>query len=1190
MSIYALRNTETLEVLSIVEYDGSSSYDYLNELGLELYSGSIIEEFTAKEHTPYDLYDPVHGLHITSEVGSVLKGFTFISGSTNIIGNVISTGSFYLEGDSTMLGTFDISGSFISSGSIEITGSLTVDGDFFVGDEKIDEIFKTAPKPCTVLKYNESTIYITPPQIGDGGINPQGGYFVFDKDTSVNGDYGNDSWAIVKPTKIRLSLYSLGEDLQQNEYEQKLFRIIKEKLAGSIIELDQILPNELEGTSGYKKFEVITGTYRERTRRMDTDRSYPVKYYYLNWGDPDFTETDQFTGQEDVDYFAGLDFNSIGQNSARDGFFEFEVNELQSWDPTYPPQQDAEFRTCIKLKKYKIKVDVFRSGGTYEFPFWADRVTMYAVGAGGGGGGGAWGYPHDVTTKITSLFRSTYGNLGHDIVMGGGGGAGGSVSINSFSNLDIPNGSVFDIFVDNIGGKGGQGLSYNQQFINKQTKHQYKNFYEPKPFGVSPYNEFNRHHTSNPIAEIVFGGEFVYTPMQNDRLDSSDKSISVPLDINIGKKGGDSIVSLRRSREILVKAQGGSGGNCGVSIAGHYPMDHHTCERSMPDSTNYNDLFNTHLQDFASTFHSRPRSVALGGGGSVQESIGWITHPGGHGGYGTCTPQIYNRRFTARQRKWGFDINTTDMNVAPNIPWNANGDLLSLKLPMGRLLNNMPTYIQLYATSDESSIEIYDSNYYGVFSRDVLSKEMPNELAPPGGGGGFGIRFLDISNNTFIGFNDGKRVVLKEFNTKENQIGYNYTYIMDNSIIESNNNSTNPNPLINAKITNNTIQLFLNTVNKTRIDVKCFYNVSTKSDEAPSAGEIVFDTNVNPPITKIHILDKDGNNREQQILASVQNQGKNSPIWLTYPSGDVVSIFNVPPLGTNFNDFMFKKIDDYYVIVPDKYGINNTQTTSPSRLINFKGYTVEVTLNDALELSSNMASYNILENAFKSNIIRTIIFKNGATYLSAYEIDNNFTMGDEIDGIIGFSIPILNSFKYKQDISTYVDKVTDNSIPTETHKLEMYLESVLWSDYGTDHREFNAGQRIDFINKYAKLGEGGKVRLPNKDLIDVTDSDNNRFKLTFDRGGNGGFGEYYETYAAAYNRVSQPIKPNLFNTLPEDVSDKIGVGGGGGAGVYLKKYSDKDLIGQPGIPEKGQDGADGAPGIVVMIAEGKDFV
>jgi hypothetical protein len=124
MAIYALRNTASLEVLSIVEYDGSSSYDYLSALGLELYSGSMIEEFTAQEHTPYDLYDPIHGLHITSEIGSVLKGFNFITGSINLIGDMFSTGSSYLEGDMTLIGSFDMSGSLINIGESQLTGSF----------------------------------------------------------------------------------------------------------------------------------------------------------------------------------------------------------------------------------------------------------------------------------------------------------------------------------------------------------------------------------------------------------------------------------------------------------------------------------------------------------------------------------------------------------------------------------------------------------------------------------------------------------------------------------------------------------------------------------------------------------------------------------------------------------------------------------------------------------------------------------------------------------------------------------------------------------------------------------------------------------------------------------------------------------------------------------------------------------
>jgi hypothetical protein len=855
----------------------------------------------------------------------------------------------------------------------ESTGSYTgsFEGNFFVGNEKIDEIFKIAPKPCTILKYNESTIYTTPPQIGDGGINPQGGYFVFDKDTSINGDYGNDSWEIVKPTKIRVNLYSIGEDLQQNEYEQKLFKIITEKLAGSTIQLNQILPVEQQaGVSARKKFEVITGTYKERSKRKDIDRSYPVRYFYLNWGEPDFTETDQFSGQEDIDYFFGLDFNSIGQNSARDGFFEFEVKEIQdNQNVTFAPQQDDLFETCIELYERQTEIKMFTEASTYKFPYWADRITIWCIGAGGGGGGGAWGYPHSTTER----------REGHEVVVGGGGGAGGSVAISSFTYKDIPRGASLTI-IPGSSGKGGFGMSKETPHESFDTdKYPYKNDSFTHPIVVQLNSDFERFGwLTNEITQDVFG------------IAKSSK----PKVENIGKKGGDSIVYLG-TNTVLVKAQGGSGGNCGFSIYGSYVRENHTNCRVQ----DRNSPYGVHDIDPAGAIRKRPTYVSLGGGGSIQESIGMFVNSGGHGGYGTTTTP-YQNEATNTNGRIDFDfilqkyhgrcinVNNIDLHVAPNIPWNTNGHILSLQSPMGRIFNNI--------------VDFYDSNYLKNFSigennffRKVMSKEKPMFLAPPGGGGGYGVRYMELAD-------DVQEKVISVNIPEANQ---------HETIVYVNNSHTISSPqdtqflrfppwtqtiVVNAKegifIENGVLNILPCEDTTFLQDILVDYTIANSDTGNPSSGEILlgkpdynkYMSNLPATTIKINIIDANGINREQEIINALNRSsvkaGKQPPFVLEFLNGDTIYPIATVAFGTteydtvNTNKVYRESIkeNDYIIIYPVDIKINNSFFT----LDNFNQFGNSVKLKLIEASNENKADSSVYDRYLKLNDAKTITLLN----------------------------------------------------------------------------------------------------------------------------------------------------------------------------------------------------------------------
>lgn len=1217
--------------------------------------------------------------------------------------------TFYVDfdlGDEAYSGKFygDLNGESGSLETLSVTGDLNISGSFNIGGEKFEEIFKIAPKPCTKLKYEESVINQLPT---DGGLNPQGGYFIFDIDTSINGDYAENSWRIQKPTKIRLNLQTLGDELQQYEYETKLFDIIKYRSGDSEIFLEQILGNNVI-QNAFKKFKIVRGIYRERSRRKESDGIYYTKYYYMDWGNRNFTETDQFFGQEDIDYFYGLDFNKIGDNSARDGFFEFDVIEIGPLnDPTIKPEQDAEFSVCITPKHVFREATIFTESGEYSVPTWCNKLTMLAIGAGGGGGGGAWGYPKDWYGVLTDSNISEPG--GFDLAVGGGGGAGGNVAKSSFNleafgrNGIIPGVSKLNVLVG-APGKGGVGLEHDFPYKEINARCGFFIYYAPKYNNVS-------------FAEASY---FVSGPYDEENFDvallSAYTGILIPK--YFGKKGGSSMVYTKSGNHLVV-AEGGTGGNPGVG---------YKSTTSFSNTYHNGYCIANHVYDRLHASKGTPTTVALGGASSTESSFGtdYVT-PGGSGGYGFTTIPF------VRKAKVEAGDDTTQINYVSPMLFNMNN---APNIPNDKKYNQD---LRFYEPTNYEGRTSNDMSNTITSVIDLLVRKTPKSfalnLAPPGGGGGFGVRSLELTESP-LGTRSAIEVTFfhkyADRDLQETQFDYqrifgfhsnywdNINFIIKeepkiyiNGVRDSEFGPEikrfklgfkNTNPTINTTDIENSLKknidgfikinncssandkqlelVFVSNLRTRAVPPRAKYNVSYQKlfnepigypkpndirdngrmylyppfdndwDIEPNPGEIVFQlspTNGSlsgtPPsnpepnsavtrktlITKIHILDADGINREQEILGSINNIdgafrilagftffGTNTSIFYEGSDGNFYPDPNDRTKDVDTTKYVFRKINDYYIFELDYFGkysdgkifvFPNLNTTDeilsglkPIAAINLETYSNARTFVASLSLNNTVDVEFISTYTETDDVLRTVpIPKNTKTIV----VSQTKTTG-EITGIYNVIQPpieediVYGSNTYRHLKFPVEEIITSNNTSiTSTYEnisntIEDSILKVACSDVSfyneiTSDKSskfliiapFDGVQRFLTANKYANLGLGGRVKTPSNVLLyDIgTDNNGNPINLTIGNGGNGGFGQYFSSGRGV------ELKPELSNTLPEDVSDRWGVGGGGGGAMFLKEYADKNRIGDPDVPTKGQDGADGGPGIVVIIAE-----
>lgn len=814
MAIYGLQNTSSLDIISLIQYDGSGSIS-IPSGGFQLYSGSyvpgtdyILNTFTASE---YNLIDDLDGV--------LMATFKSLDG-----GEVI--------------GTLDLSGSLVTTGSINITGSVKVNGQTLATErtkygalvcetyfeEWTSGWMDSAPSFCAFrLPFPSQNI--------TSDWNASRNRIVLDQNAAVD-VITNDSGYVGLQTNF---IQKYGSDPQNlgasSNYFAKLFEIINKGLTDTILTLRSV-----DWPNTYKKFKIKGGTYYTSDYR---GLGLPFDFAKLNWGDNIsnwgtidknlLPKTNIFTNNVDVgrlvegglryqnnimwpdytQYFSN-NISSINNyypyfdpnqgNPISQGYFDLDVEEIESdhdWyelsllETRYIKKTSQEEPTSGFNDEYdndlfwidfdttgagnkKKEIHIIEESQDWQMPSWANKLTVYAIGAGGGGGGGASGYGHEPTipfgvskgivssggviVDVTPDHVEAIDKSGHEFVTGGGGGAGGNIAISTFDTATVPRGSILNIQVG-AGGIGGDGIPYSSD-INVTTANE-QLFYER-------YKEVN-----NPPADIdtqffkFFG--LLLEEWQGSILSESGKipTTGTRGKMNLlgksysGKRGSDTLITLDGNPTPIIKASGGLGGAPGFAIRNYWMTWHRLC---------------------GIITHNFALPSVPGGGSSKFDSKGDKVILGGHGGYGISAPNIekvFEKPPTTPLNFYGLDQvyprikdRTRELNSAPNIPWAANANP-NLKLPYGHLS--------------------YDMDNLGVF--DVKSFETPSELAPPGGGGGCGATWALIDNRNLeeiYSENDSNSPNYRWYNGpywnnelqhwKNSQIPTNYTSVVSSTI------------------------------------------------------------------------------------------------------------------------------------------------------------------------------------------------------------------------------------------------------------------------------------------------------------------------------------------------------------------------------------------------------------------------
>jgi hypothetical protein len=428
----------------------------------------------------------------------------------------------------------------------------------------------------------------------------------------------------------------------------------------------------------------------------------PGTYTYLEYVQLDVEE---YYSNFDQQYYGGnfgcynncIDINGIAVGVRPKDFNQVDFGE--------------KFVLDIEVKDYskRKKILVLDESQDVIVPSWTRKTTIYTIGAGGGGGGGAAGYKHSDNIRFltagTNYIRIDFDKIedyvsktGHEMVIGGGGGAGGNVTISTFDYNTINGGDELIVLVGD-GGDGGLGISYTDD-INVTLDEVLPNVTVRDVLDIrtSLYAKGHQYYLTLPI--------ILPQAIQYTNLNYICGKISVWGSNFNGKKGGDTSVWLKNSPSTtpLILASGGLGGSCGFAIRNAWQQWHRVC----------------HMQD-----HQYDISLANGGGTSKLNSFGNEIRLGGSGGYGIPMVGIikYPDRNTQNYEVYPtVNDKTINLNKAPNIPWSDNSDIPGLKLPYG------------HSSLDMNSLDVYKTTSFGI----------AEQLAPPGGGGGCGVTYYGV--------------------------------------------------------------------------------------------------------------------------------------------------------------------------------------------------------------------------------------------------------------------------------------------------------------------------------------------------------------------------------------------------------------------------------------------------------------
>lgn len=688
-------------------------------------------------------------------------------------------------------------------GDNPIVGQIYVDGD------KLEDVIKTAPRKYTKFRFNEDPWDSDLVPYGTVGTNPFNNYFVFNEQSSIYGEYGDQSWKLSKPTKIRIDMKPLDASTASDiDFNNKLFKILQGKLVGSIIKFIQDLGQDA-GTSAYKEFEIISMFYRE-SRYENVGGTQQEFFFGMDWGDAGFTENDEYSF-----YFDRLTSNPKQHyypTNDRLGFFELEVRQINpatNYIYTQTPEHDDEFFVSVEPKVYSREIYFITSSTSWGIPAWAEQLEFYCVGAGGGGGGGASGYQHDyngasfdqpmikngirtLNERYTDEGAGFYG-IGHDIITGGGGGAGGNIAYKVLykKNEDFYANERLTLLVG-TGGKGGQGgnpvndVRYSSSPSNTfESGTQWMNYTNVMllALGIGQTLYLYDNTIINPYSNEFWGFKrrtVIQTPwMMNTKVENlalfndwfmSPQSDGTPLQqahfntysefirngkyIYDGEFGGKTSV-LKNNGDILLEADGGVGGVGGISMRVRLDQSHIVCGNSNRGAIYYYE-------------HQVPQIPVPGGGARKGTSKGDIIRLGGAGAYGITDSVVGNlfelyhpdgdsSRLPYVQPTESLMKHGYNWNCAPNIPWDTgntnklnNPRLESFPLEygwVGELRSDRDVATSMLFFSDSGLEYLMSNKQWNLNQADRyinLSKEIPFKstdnnkftLVSPGGGGG----------------------------------------------------------------------------------------------------------------------------------------------------------------------------------------------------------------------------------------------------------------------------------------------------------------------------------------------------------------------------------------------------------------------------------------------------------------------
>lgn len=612
-------------------------------------------------------------------------------------------------------------------------------GDFngTIGGEKLEDILSIPPK-CSALEYETETFTLIPtPNISN---IPKLGSFRFDKDAS------ND-WNNVSPTMVRIH----SNSAISNIYKNLLARFISEGLEGSTIKFSYYNPL---GITVEKTFLMLDGYYVERDAQSNV-----IKFYRQDWSTSTKYEINDTSNEFDINLYPPTSIN--------DGYYNIRIQQVEteaSVNP-FPINELSLFDICITLASVRKRIEVFEFKSTvtpWTVPAWADKITIYSIGAGGGGGGGSAGWGHDFpnvpyafstsTPNVPTLLEAIRNDsIGFQFVTGGGGGGGGNIAIselfidkNNIINSTtigttlLPPNSLLNIYVGK-GGFGGVGLTNSDQdyqfvsindiidFVKYGGTNQFSKWQSMIYASTIRFDpDFDAQKTSLP-SQYNYAIETFYSAMQNLEYETDQYELSeLKLRMQVantkamGKNGGYSSVELDASSNtltnttiVLAKASGGIGGMNGIAFQNIAETAHRFCG---VDSHFLND------------------PIAFGGGATLENSVGnKKVIPGGNGGYGISMPNI--RQNSSSQIFYNNELISFKFgnHVATSIPFKLRSKFIDFTLPHG-------------STYKLGVGETWENDGYKAYN--FGSNISHTELAPLGGNGGMGANIDTLENRS----------------------------------------------------------------------------------------------------------------------------------------------------------------------------------------------------------------------------------------------------------------------------------------------------------------------------------------------------------------------------------------------------------------------------------------------------------